>query len=110
MSEWDAAKRRADVVILTAIRLEFDAVLEVDAGAVPGSTWEVVSGPSGLPVAFRSFVGDDGQPLRVVVAVSADMGATAAVNTLLPLVEALKPRCVAMCGGMCRATRQDPPR
>src|SRR5258705_1329945 len=26
------------------------------------------------------------------------MGATAATNVLLPLVEALKPRCVAMCG------------
>lgn len=38
-SAWDAA-RRADVVILTAIRQEFEAVLDVDAGAVPSSAWE----------------------------------------------------------------------
>jgi hypothetical protein len=39
VSEWDAAAHRADVVILAAIRLELDAVLAVDAGAVSGSTW-----------------------------------------------------------------------
>jgi hypothetical protein len=54
VSAWDATSR-ADVVILTAIRLEFDAVLEVDAGTVPGSVWERAAGPNGLPVAFRSF-------------------------------------------------------
>lgn len=86
------------MVILTAIRLEFDAVLKVDAGAVPASAWEPVPGPSGLPVAFRPFVVERGRPLVVAVAVAPDMGATAAVNTLLPLVERLQPRCIAMCG------------
>lgn len=98
MTAWDPGMRRADVVILTAIRLEFDTVLKVDAGAVPGSVWDLTTGPSGLPVAFRAFVVEGGRPLRVAVAVSPDMGATAATNTLLPLVEALKPRCIAMCG------------
>jgi len=99
MSEWAEAWRRADVVILTALRLEYDAVLQVDAGAVRGSTWERTTGPSGLPVAFRSFEVPTGRPLRVAVAVAADMGATAATNVLLPLMEALKPRCVAMSMG-----------
>ena len=103
MSTW-GADRRADVVILTAIRLEFDAVLLVDAGAVRGSVWEAIDGPSGLPVAFRSFVVDGGRPLRVAVAVAPDMGATAATNTLLPLIEALRPRCIAMCG-VCAGRR-----
>jgi len=98
MSDRAEPWRRADVVILTAIRLEYDAVLKVDAGAVQGSTWERTTGPSGLPLAFRSFDVPTGRPLRVAVAVAADMGATAATNTLLPLVEALKPRCDAMCG------------
>jgi len=98
MSDRAEPWRRADVVILTAIRLEYDAVLKVDAGAVRGSTWERTTGPSGLPLAFRSFEVPTGRPLRVAVAVAADMGATAATNTLLPLVEALKPRCIAMCG------------
>lgn len=97
-------ERRADAVILTAIKLEFDAVLEVEAGAVAGSTWEEAPGPSGLPVAYRPFVGQGDRPLWVAVALAPDMGATAAVNTLLPLVTALRPRCVAMCG-VCAGRR-----
>lgn len=101
---WQAGARTVDVVIMTAIRLEFDAVLKVDEGAVPGTTWEVEAGPSGLPVAFRSFVGRGERPLRVAMAVAPAMGATATVNTLLPLVEALRPRCIAMCG-VCAGRR-----
>jgi len=92
------------VVILTAIKLELDAVRKVDAGAVAGSSWEEASGPSGLPVMYRQFVGKDDRPLRVAVALAPDMGATAVVNTLLPLVAALRPRCVAMCG-VCAGRR-----
>lgn len=55
VSQWGAPTHRTDVVIATAIRLEFDAVLAVDAGAVPGSAWETIAGPSGISVAFRSF-------------------------------------------------------
>jgi nucleoside phosphorylase len=98
------AERRVDVVIMTAIRLEFDAVLKVDAGAVSGSTWEPGFSPSGLPVAYRSFAAASGRPLRVAVAVSADMGGTAVTNALLPLVERFRPRCVAMCG-VCAGRR-----
>lgn len=61
-------ERRADAVILTAIKLEFDAVLKVEVGAVAGSTWEEAHGPSGLPVAYRQFVaraiGPCGSPWR----------------------------------------------
>ena len=92
---WDA-NRRADVVILTAIRLEYDAAKEVDAGAEAGSQWEEIDGPNSLPVAFREFTVANGRPLRIALAVSPDMGATAATNTLLPLVERLQlRRCAA---------------
>jgi nucleoside phosphorylase len=100
----DGETRQVDVVILTAIRLEFDAVRRVDAGAVLGSEWEEVPGPSGLPVMFREFLVKNGRPPRVAVALSPDMGPTAATNTLLPLVAALKPRCIAMCG-VCAGRR-----
>jgi nucleoside phosphorylase len=96
--------RRADVVILTAIRLELDAVLKVDAGAVNGSAWEVTTSPNGLPIAFRSFETRRGRPLRIAAAVSPDMGATAALTTLLPLIQWLEPRCIAMCG-VCASRR-----
>lgn len=101
---WQAGTRTVDVVIMTAIRIEFDAVLKVDDGAVLGTRWEIEAGPTGLPVAFRSFLGQGERPLRVAVAVAPAMGATATVNTLLPLVDALKPRSIAMCG-VCAGRR-----
>jgi nucleoside phosphorylase/tetratricopeptide (TPR) repeat protein len=104
VSELHREMRRVDVVILAALPLEFDAVLQVDAGAVPGSAWDRARGPSGLPIAFRPFVVSRGRPLRVAVAQAPGMGATAATNTLLPLVDQLRPRCVAMCG-VCAGRR-----
>lgn len=93
------ADRRADVVILTAIRLEYEAAREVSTGAVADSQWEEISGPNNLPVAFRVFTDNDGRrPVRIALALSPDMGAVAATNTLIPLVERLRPRCIAMCG------------
>lgn len=53
---------------------------------------------------FRSFAVPNRRALRVAVAVAPDMGATAAVNTLVPLVEQLKPRCLAICG-VCAGRR-----
>jgi nucleoside phosphorylase len=96
--------RRADVVILTAIRLEYDAAKEVEAGAVAGSQWETIDGPNRLPVAFREFTVENGRPLQIALAVSPEMGPIAATNTLLPLVEWLQPRCIAMCG-VCAGRR-----
>jgi tetratricopeptide (TPR) repeat protein/nucleoside phosphorylase len=90
--------RQADVVILTAIPLEYQQALKVDAGAVPGSAWVEEKGPNGLPVAFRAFTRKEGRPLRVAVALAGDMGAVAATNALLPAVSDYKPRCVAMSG------------
>lgn len=82
MSALDRETHRADVVILTAIRLEFNAVLKVDTGAVPNSMWLLVKGPSGLPVAFRPFVVEHGRPLRVAVAVAPDTRAAAATKLM----------------------------
>jgi hypothetical protein len=66
--------RRCDVVILTAITLEYQAALKVEAGAWEGSRWEEEKGPNGLPVSFRTFRGQGGRPLRVAVAQAGDMG------------------------------------
>jgi tetratricopeptide (TPR) repeat protein/nucleoside phosphorylase len=90
--------RQSHVVILTAITLEYQEALKVEDGAWEGSRWEEEKGPNELPVAFRNFRGKGGKPLRVVVAQAGDMGGVAAANALLPLVEAYRPRCVAMTG------------
>ncbi|WP_233261617.1 tetratricopeptide repeat protein [Vitiosangium sp. GDMCC 1.1324] len=86
------------MVILTAITLEYRAALQVEAGAWEGNHWEEEPGPNGLPVAFRTFRGKGGRPLRVAVAQAGDMGAVSATNALLPLVQRYGPQCVAMCG------------
>lgn len=86
-----------DVVVLTAIALEYEAVLKVDAGAVDVPGWRTEP-LNGLPVAYRSYEGRGGQPLRFAVARAPDMGMVAALTVLSPLVEALQPQCIAMSG------------
>ena len=98
MSTSGGGTRRVDVVILTAVTLEYQAALQVESGAWVGSRWEQEKGPNGLPVAFRTFYGKGNRGLRVAVAQAGDMGGVAATNALLPLVEVYRPRCVAMCG------------
>ncbi|MCU0650342.1 MAG: hypothetical protein MUF00_20320, partial [Gemmatimonadaceae bacterium] len=94
----EGASRRVDVVIVTAIPLEYEAVLKVDAGAVPGSVWREAKQPNGVAMAYRAFEVPDGRPLEVAVAVAPDMATAAALATLIPLIEKLQPRCIAMCG------------
>src|SRR5262245_61995524 len=83
--------RQAHVVILTAITLEYQEALKVDAGAWEGSRWEEEKGPNGLPVAFRTFRGKGGRRLRVVVGLAGGMAGVAAANALIPLVETYRP-------------------
>lgn len=92
------APERADVVILTALKEEYDAVLQVDTGAVPGSAWERRPGPSGTEVAFRAFGSVDGSVLHVAVTRAMEMGTVSAVSAVAPLVDAYAPRCLAICG------------
>jgi tetratricopeptide (TPR) repeat protein/nucleoside phosphorylase len=86
-----------DAVVLTAIELEYRAVLEVSAGAEPESRW-VEERRKGLPVAFRTFEGTGGRPLRVAVARGSGMGMTETMAVLVSLVDELAPHCIAMCG------------
>lgn len=91
---------RADVLIVTAIQLEYDAVLKVETGAAADSTWTRYQDRNNLPYAVRNFrtKGEGGRPLRVAVTCAADMGDVAVTNVALPLIEDLEPRCLAMCG------------
>jgi len=104
MSAGGESTRGVHLVILTALTLEYQAAKQVEAGAWASSRWAEHQGPNGLPIAFRTFQGKGGRPLRVVVAQAGDMGAVAATNALLPLVEAYRPRCVAM-SGVCAGRR-----
>jgi nucleoside phosphorylase len=95
-----------DVLIVTGVKEEHDALLEVDIGAWPGSRWEVRPGPLGLDVAFRDFKAADGSPMRVAATRALEMGGVATANAAAPLVQAYAPRCLAMCG-VCAGRRGD---
>lgn len=98
------AARQVDVLVLTAIRLEYDAVRAVDEGAADGSTWEERVGPANLLVSLRNFKKADGGMLRVAVTYALEMGGIASVNAAAPLVQDYDPLCIAM-AGVCAGRR-----
>ncbi|WP_437971489.1 tetratricopeptide repeat protein [Sorangium sp. So ce260] len=95
-----------DVLIVTAVKEEYDAALLVNTGAWPGCAWEKRRGPTGLEVAFRTFRARDGSPVRVALTRALEMGGVATTNATVPLLNAYEPRCVAMCG-VCAGRRGD---
>jgi nucleoside phosphorylase len=92
------SQEHVDVVIVTAIREEYAAVLLVGEEAWPDSHWEERPGPLGHTVAFRDFRAEDGGRLRVAVTWATKMGQVATTGTASSLVETYSPRCLAMCG------------
>ena len=99
-----AATERVDVLIITVVKAEYEAVLGVDTGAPAGSAWQERPGPAGHPVALRSFATHDGGVLRIAVTHALEMGGVAAANAALPLLTGYTPRCLAMCG-VCAGRR-----
>src|SRR5258708_12212583 len=87
-----------DVLIVTALKEEYDAVLMVEAGAAPNSAWV-----EGLPetknrAARRYFIAADGGPLRIFVTQALDMGRSETANAAVPFLEKYAVRCLAMFG------------
>ena len=98
--------RVIDIVIITALFEEYQQVLQVNAGAAPGRSWQVRTGPLGHEVAFRAFAAEDGQPLQVAVTWATDMGGVATAGFAERLIAEYRPRCLAMCG-VCAGRRGD---
>jgi nucleoside phosphorylase len=105
-SGWD----EIDVLIVTAIRDEFLALLDVNAGAIQGSKWNLVTGKAaqdryaGFEVAFRAYRAATGDTLRVGATYALGMGGVAAADVAAALVARLKPRYLGMCG-VCAGRR-----
>ncbi len=97
---WD----RVDVLIVTAVKEEYDAVLAVHAGALPECAWTTRQEPSGLEVAYRRFGAKDGGDLRVAVLQSLGMGGVEAVSVAANFARDHEVRCLAMCG-VCAGRR-----
>ncbi|MBI5517107.1 MAG: hypothetical protein HY909_25235 [Deltaproteobacteria bacterium] len=87
----------ADVLIVTALREEAAAVRAVMTGAL--GQWTASRAPSTqLRIERRSFRAADGGDLRVALICAEEMGGAQTVGVAGPVVMALKPRCLAMCG------------
>lgn len=82
-----------DVLILAALKMELDQLLQVTGGIV--SPWTPVDGVS--PVHIATFKGKAGT-IRVAAARQTRMGGVAAATGASRLLEQLKPRALSMCG------------
>jgi tetratricopeptide (TPR) repeat protein/nucleoside phosphorylase len=97
----------ADVLIVTAIKEEYDQLLEVNEGAAPLSRWEERTMDDGRPFAVRQFLRIEGGVGFLVVATWAvRMGETATAIATSPFISRFKPRALAMCG-VCAGRRGD---
>ncbi|XXX72929.1 NACHT domain-containing protein [Sorangium sp. So ce134] len=96
-----------DVLVITALQLELDAVLALGEGGERG--WQEAWDPSGFRYHRREIPRDPargGAPLRVAAAWSGQMGEAAAAVRATHIVSHLDPACVAMCG-ICAGARGD---
>jgi len=100
------SSRNIDVLIVTAIKLEYDAVRDVCTDAVDGRAWDVIKGSKGFDVAFKDFHSKDAGVLRVAVTYALEMGGVATAIAAQPLIQEYSPRCLAMCG-VCAGRRGD---
>lgn len=89
-----------DVLVLTALKEELDALLQVSALREP---WVVYDGDPSLHVGVLE--GRAG-PIRVAAAWATKMGGVATATLATRLIESVKPACLAMCG-VCAGHPED---
>jgi nucleoside phosphorylase len=89
-----------DVLIVAALRMEFDAARDAGLACAGGpgvSAWEKhdIETP---PYYAGTYVGADGRRMRVALARSTRTGATSTSPLVAALAARLRPGCLAMCG------------
>jgi nucleoside phosphorylase len=95
--------QNVDVLVIAALKEEFDALLEVTGGE---EAWEKFSNQNFTKYYFRDFESEQGFSFRVAAMWAHKMGATAAAALATELTRELSPRCLAMCG-ICAGKRDD---
>lgn len=101
-TEATPTETRVDVLIVTAVKDEYEEALKVDDGAL--DNWEKKPGPIGLEVAFRTYDTKSGGRMRIALTRALDMRGVATAAVSAPLIAAYQPRCLAMCG-VCAGRR-----
>jgi nucleoside phosphorylase len=87
-----------DVVIVTALKEEYEAVRDVAATSDGVVVWEQRDSTSPTPYLFGEYVTAAAQRISLALARPTRMGAAATTPIASSLVERLKPQCLAMCG------------
>jgi formylglycine-generating enzyme required for sulfatase activity/nucleoside phosphorylase len=91
-----------DVLIVTALRLELDALREVTAGLV--EPWQPIPGEH--PYWIAAFAGEQGARIRIAAARLTEMGGVATALVAQELSRRLLPGSLAMCG-VCAGHPED---
>lgn len=99
----DLGQSFADVVIVTALKDEYDEARKVKDGLIGAWTQEQIDDTE---VAFADYKAVDGQPLRVAMTWATRMRGTAAADVAGRLLDRLGAGCIAMCG-VCAGRRGD---
>lgn len=99
-------KPMLDVLIITALKDEYDAVLhEYNAvlqvpPSYAGGRWLKEQGPDGREVAVACFTSSNGHALHIGVTYPFDMGVLATAILAEKYIPRYQPQCLAMCGVM----------
>jgi nucleoside phosphorylase len=103
--ESEVGFRRYDVLIITALLDELEAVLTFGDGGK--DSWAADRDPDGLPFHYRELPRQTGgEPLRVAVASFDEMGGDMTASRATALLKFLDPACLAMCG-ICAGKKKD---
>lgn len=92
-------KRKGPIVVIlvTALRDEYEQVLKVDEGAID-RRWQEGPGLDDRLVGTRRFRTASGIPLQVVATWATEMGGVATAALATSLIDKYHPQCISMCG------------
>lgn len=95
-----------DVLIITALKVELDAVLALALGGQGEEQWEQRTDRYGFPYYVRKLTNENGDLLHVAAAGSGEMGEASSAARAVALIDELNPACLAMCG-ICAGKKGD---
>jgi nucleoside phosphorylase len=93
-----------DILIITGLKDELNAVLELGPGG--RKNWSNESDANGFPYHLRNFSVPNGHTLNVAASWAGAMGETASTDRSRTLIDHLKPLTLGMCG-ICAGRRGD---
>ncbi|HEX5747343.1 MAG TPA: pentapeptide repeat-containing protein [Archangium sp.] len=93
-----------DVLIVTALKDELDALLDIEVDGAGRSAWTETKDRHDFPFHVRELSNEHGELLHLAAAWSGEMGESAATERAGALIDELDPACLAMCG-ICAGRR-----